>query len=58
MSNTGKGGRYLMLSARHKKVIDDYMQKAIEDNVFVSLKHLMPMFNSNCTHVCIHYKFV
>lgn len=60
MSNTGnrEGGRYLILTARHKRVIDDYMKKAIEDNVFVSLKLLMPMFHSIGTHVCINYKLV
>lgn len=60
MSNTGNrdGGRYLMLSARHKRIIDDYMEKAIEENMFVSLKLLMPMFHSIENRVCINYKLV
>ena len=60
MSNTEnrEGGRYLMLSARHKRIIDDYMEKAIEDNMFVSLKLLMPMFHSIGNRVCINYKLV
>ena len=60
MSNTEnrEGGRYLMLSARHKRIIDDYMEKAIEDNMFVSLKILMPMFHSIGNRVCINYKLV
>ena len=57
MSNTEnrEGGRYLMLSARHKRIIEDYMEKAIEDNMFVSLKLLM---HSIGTQVCVNYKLV
>lgn len=50
-------GEYSTLSGRNKRVIDRYINNAIRDNVFVSVKFLMHLLHSyNSSRVCIYFK--
>lgn len=52
-NSTQSEGEYSTLTERHKAVIDNYMETAIEDNVFVSVIFLMRLLHSFGPRVCI-----
>ena len=49
-------GEYSTLNETHKRIIDDFMKDAIEENKFVSLKFLMRLLHSYVSsRVCIYF---
>jgi hypothetical protein len=49
-------GEYSTLNETSKRIIDDFMKDAIEENKFVALKHLMHSLHSYVSsRVCIYF---